>query len=88
MWLLEEEYGKPALIVTDFMNHQRVLGDEHPDTLTSINNLAFTMKELGRKMEATKLMAECVKLRNRVLGTEHPYALSSAAVLADWQNFE
>ena len=63
---------------------KRVLGDEHPDTLTSMNNLAFTMKELGRKMEAIKLMAECVKLRNRVLGTEHPYTLSSSIVLADW----
>ena len=66
---------------------RRVLGDKHPSTLSSMNNLAFTMKELGRKIEATKLMAECVKLRNRVLGTEHPYALSSAAVLADWQKF-
>jgi len=67
---------------------KRVLGAEHPDTLTSINNLAFTIKEQGRKMEAIKLMAECVQLRNRVLGTEHPHALSSAAALADWQNVE
>jgi hypothetical protein len=30
----------------------RVLGDEHPDTLTSMNNLAFTMKEQERREDA------------------------------------
>jgi hypothetical protein len=53
-----------------------------------MNNLAFTMKEQGRKLEAIKLMAECVQLRSRVLGTEHPRALSSAAALAEWHNVE
>jgi hypothetical protein len=38
----------------------RVLGQEHADMLTSINNLAFTMKEQGRNGEAIKLMAECI----------------------------
>jgi hypothetical protein len=33
---------------------------EHPNTLATMNNLAFTMKEQGRKLEAIKLMAECV----------------------------
>ena len=33
-------------------------------------------------------MAECVQLRNRVLGSEHPHALSSAAALAEWQIVE
>jgi hypothetical protein len=59
-----------------------VLGEEHPDTLTSMNNLAFTIQEQGRKVEAIKLMADCVQLRNQVLGSEHPGALSSAAALA------
>ena len=63
---------------------RRELGEEHPDTLTSMNNLAFTMEGLDRKLEATKLMDECIQLRNRVLGSEHPHALSSAAALAEW----
>jgi hypothetical protein len=53
-----------------------------------MKNLAFTMKEQGRKLEAIKLMAECVQLRSRVLGTGHPQALSSAAALAEWHNVE
>lgn len=51
----------------------RVLGEEHPDTLTSMDNLAFTMKVQGRHLEAIKLMAECVRLQIRVLGAEHPH---------------
>jgi Tetratricopeptide repeat len=76
------------LFVQVMETRKRVLGQEHPHTLTSINNLAFTRKEQGRKWEAIELMAECVQLRNRVLHAEHPDALSSAAALAEWQSFE
>jgi hypothetical protein len=37
----------------------RVLGEEHPDTLTSMNNLAFTWKSYGRDHDALRLMKEC-----------------------------
>jgi hypothetical protein len=30
----------------------RVLGEEHPDTLTSMANLASTIKDQGRNVEA------------------------------------
>jgi hypothetical protein len=63
---------------------KRVLGDEHPDTLTSMNNLAFTMIGQGRKGDAIKLMTKCVRLRQKILGPEHPHARSSAAALAGW----
>ena len=53
-----------------------------------INNLAFTMKSQDRDVEAIELMAEYVQLLNRVLGIEHPHALSSAATLAEWQAIE
>jgi hypothetical protein len=42
----------------------RVLGEEHPSMLTSMNNLAFTWKERGRNVEAVKLMHECVQSRD------------------------
>ena len=51
---------------------QRVLGVEHPDTLTSMNNLAFTWKGRDRDKEAITLMKECVQLKERVLGPDHP----------------
>lgn len=46
---------------------KRVLDVEHPETLASIDNLAFTWKEQGRDTEALKLIEECVQLRIRVL---------------------
>jgi hypothetical protein len=41
----------------------RVLGEEHPDTLTSMNNLAHTWKGQDRDEEAIALMGECVRLQ-------------------------
>jgi Tetratricopeptide repeat len=67
---------------------KRLLGPEHPHTLTGMANLAFIMKEQGRTREAIELLAECVQLRIRVLSADHPDALSSAAVLAKWQSLE
>ena len=64
---------------------KRVLGEEHPDTLTSMNNLAFTWKAQGRGAGAFKLMEECVQLQTRILGVDHPYTLSSSAIWNRWQ---
>ena len=63
---------------------RRVLREEHPNTLTSMANLAFTVKGQGRNEEAIKVMAECVQLQIRVLGAEHPNMLSWSATLAEW----
>ena len=51
---------------------KKVLGPEHPDTLGSMYNLACTWKHQGRDIEAIKLMEECVHLRIRILGANHP----------------
>ena len=64
----------------------RVLGQEHPDTLTSMNNLAFTWKGYGRHAEALKLMEECVLLRTRILGANQSHTLSSLTTLLGWQH--
>ena len=64
---------------------KRVLGEGHPSTLTSMNNLAFTWESQGRRAEAINLMEKCVDLRNRILGADHPATLSSSAACATWQ---
>ncbi len=51
---------------------ERVLGLEHPDTLISINNLAWIWKSQGCGCEAVKLMAEYVQLQEQMVGVEHP----------------
>ncbi|KAF2646947.1 hypothetical protein K491DRAFT_583690, partial [Lophiostoma macrostomum CBS 122681] len=47
---------------------KRVLGDEHPDTLTSMNNLAFILKSQGFINKAILLIEDCCGLRAVVLG--------------------
>ncbi|KAF6836806.1 TPR domain protein [Colletotrichum plurivorum] len=65
---------------------KRVLGEEHPDTLTSMNNLAFSWKDQGRWEDATQLLQGCVRRREIVLGMNHPATLSSASALSDWMS--
>ena len=65
---------------------RRVLVEEHPDTLISMTNLAFTVQGQGRNNEVVKLMSECVRLRSRILGAEHPDTLSSLEALAKWHS--
>ena len=46
----------------------------------------YIWKSLGRHGNALELMESCVQTRLRILGPEHPYTLSSLAVLKEWAN--
>jgi hypothetical protein len=61
------------------------LGDDHPNTLTSMNNLACTWKAQGRDGAAFKLMSDCVERCVRKLDANHPDTLSSEQTLVEWQ---
>ena len=50
----------------------RVLGNDHADTLKSMNDLGVTLISEGRYTEAEKLMREIIEREVRVLGPEHP----------------
>jgi hypothetical protein len=56
---------------------RRVLGEEHPSTLISMNNLAETLRALGETSGARELHEEVLSVRRRVLGEEHPSTLIS-----------
>jgi hypothetical protein len=60
-----------------------VLGPEHPDTLTSMNNLAETLFSQGDLAGARKLEEETLDILRRVLGPEHPTTLTSMNNLAE-----
>src|SRR5713226_997524 len=66
---------------------QRVLGPEHPDTLTSMNDLALDLDDSGHYAEAEKLEREALDISRRVLGPEHPDTLMLMSNLANtlWQ---
>ena len=59
-----------------------VIGQEHPDTLTSMASLASTYRTKGRWNEAEELFVQVMETFKRVLGQEHPSALTSMAHLA------
>jgi CHAT domain-containing protein/tetratricopeptide (TPR) repeat protein len=61
---------------------EQTLGREHPDTLTSVNNLALLYEAQGRYGEAEPLCKHALEGRERVLGREHPDTLISVNNLA------
>jgi tetratricopeptide (TPR) repeat protein len=61
---------------------KRVLGNEHPSTLTSIANLASTYSNQGRWGKAEELQVEVMETSKRVLGDKHPDTLTSMHNLA------
>ncbi|MFI1177509.1 tetratricopeptide repeat protein [Streptomyces melanogenes] len=60
---------------------ERVLGEDHPDTLTSRNNLASAYEAVGDG-RAIPLFEGILAVRERVLGEDHPDTLSSRNNLA------
>ncbi|MGH4016290.1 MAG: FxSxx-COOH system tetratricopeptide repeat protein [Pseudonocardiaceae bacterium] len=58
------------------------LGDDHPDTLDSANNLAVTLWELGQYEQARQLSEDTLTRRRQILGDDHPNTLNSAQSLA------
>ncbi|KAK7591913.1 hypothetical protein V3481_006550 [Fusarium oxysporum f. sp. vasinfectum] len=63
-------------------SRSKVLGEEHPHTLTSMANLASTYWKQGRWKEAEELQVVVLELRKRTLGEEHPDTLASMVNLA------
>jgi hypothetical protein len=59
-----------------------VLGNDHPDTLTSASRLAANLRELGEYQRAHALDEDALARRRRVLGDDHPDTLASANNLA------
>ena len=63
-------------------DRERVLGPDHPDTLTSRNNLAVAYRAAGRTGEAITLDEQVLAARERVLAPDHPETLQSRSNLA------
>jgi tetratricopeptide (TPR) repeat protein len=70
------------LFIQVMETRKRVLGQEHPDTLTSMANLASTYRKQGRWKEAEELQMQELYICLRVLGQEHPDTLKSMENLA------
>ncbi|MFC2360878.1 MAG: tetratricopeptide repeat protein, partial [Actinomyces dentalis] len=64
-------------------DRERVLGPDHPHTLTSRNNLAHAYRSAGRLKEAVPLYERNLAEALRVLGPDHPHTLTARNNLAD-----
>ena len=64
---------------------KKKLGANHPDILTSMNNLVFIWKETGRETEAIRLMEECIQLQKLVSGPNYLNTLLSYRTLVVWK---
>ena len=58
------------------------LGADHPDTLTSMANLASTFLNQGRWDAAEELEVQVMETSKKKLGADHPDTLTSIANLA------
>ncbi|KAF5530615.1 kinesin light chain [Fusarium mexicanum] len=76
-WEEAEQYGDAAVKL-----RIDVLGEENPDTLASMGNLALIYSNQGRWKEAEELEVDVMEIRKRVLGEEHPHTLASMGNLA------
>jgi tetratricopeptide (TPR) repeat protein len=58
------------------------LGKEHPETLTSVNNLASVLQNQGKYEEPETMNRRALEGREKALGKEHPDMLMSVYCLA------
>ena len=61
---------------------RRVLGPEHPDTLTSNSNLANTEMKMRKYTDAEKTLEDVRGIQRRVLGSDHPDTAASTYGMA------
>ena len=66
---------------------KKKLGADHPDTLSSMANLAATYWNQGRWDAAEELEVQVMEMRKKKLGADHPDTLSSMAnLVATYRN--
>ncbi len=61
----------------------KLLGEEHPDTLTSLSNLAYSYGELGNYQMALDLFEKVYAIRCKVLDPTHELTLRTAQRIKD-----
>ena len=62
--------------------HEKLLGEEHPNTAMNYNNLASFYRSMGMYEKAKPLYIKALKLRKKILGINHPHTATSYNDLA------
>ena len=61
----------------------KALGEDHPDTATSYNNLASTLRAQGKYAEAEAMHRRALAIKLKALGEDHPSTATSYNNLAE-----
>ncbi|CAK0820164.1 unnamed protein product [Prorocentrum cordatum] len=69
--------GAEPLLREALQASREVLGDRHPDTLTSVNDLAMRLQAQGDLAGAEPLLREALQANREVLGDRQPNTLTS-----------
>ena len=86
VWFLNElgDSAAQSILIAEplLADQERVLGADHPDTLTTRSNLALAWQAAGRTAEAITLYEQTLPDMERVLGADHPDTLTTRSNLA------
>ncbi|MGH3202368.1 MAG: tetratricopeptide repeat protein [Streptosporangiaceae bacterium] len=84
LWYDQGRLRDAELLLRD-VEQQRsaILGNDHPDTLTSRHYLARVLRDRGQLPEAEALLAATLAARTSVLGAAHPDTQTSRNGMAD-----
>jgi hypothetical protein len=67
-------------------DRERILGADHPSTLTARANLASSYRSAGRTTDAIPLQESVLTDRERILGADHPDTIAARKVLTAWSD--
>ena len=80
---VELDYRKAAVWAKRYAEYAiSAYGDEHPDTLRAIAELAFSYDKVGSYKESMELSQALYAIRSRILGENHPDTLSALNAVA------
>ncbi|KAG7402978.1 Kinesin light chain [Fusarium oxysporum f. sp. rapae] len=81
-WQMRGRYNEAELINRQALEaREKVLGQEHPDTLTSVNNFGLVLQYQGKYEEAEQMSRRALEGLEKVLGREHRDTLTSVNTL-------
>ena len=79
----QNDYDTALPLFQDFVEKsKRILGEDHPDTLSALYNVANTYESMEQYGNALPLFQECMEKRKRVLGEDHPDTIKTINALA------
>jgi tetratricopeptide (TPR) repeat protein len=83
LFMMKGEFDRAFTLFEDcLLKRQRILGDDHPDTLASHMKLADTVAVMGEYDRALLMSQQCHENCKRILGEEHTVTLESIDVVA------